>query len=502
MQLGFPLALASLFGLSAYAAEPSLAYAPPANGDYASFLRTPHGSDRAALAAQAVGYVPPGVAAYVSSDNVTWTPLTTAGTGQAISGASTPPAVALYQYSTTQNAWIPWSLPGSLTTYTGLVGTHNDLPNSFIASGLQQYMMRDFSFARAAIPANSAMPVMANAYVTSANLEVAIPGTSTYTMSIEYPAGNVLGHCTFAGGATSKSVTGAVLVIPSSCPHVAIPEGAMFWKLVFYNNPSGIPFIQSTNNAFFNAAYEQFNFGASVPDETLVGGNSVTPLVAGYGLHATAVIGPTIAPSLCIVGDSREYGSTQAITDITGDTGDVTKIMGHVFNYAKLAMSGTSAYNFLPNDTLRLQIGQWCTHVFDNYGVNDATSGQNISQIIANRSAIAAAFGKPTYGTTVYSRTSSTDSWATLANQTVVTGLVGPGSLSAAILAGVPGEVDEVDEAGAGDPTSTGKFPVSPNVYASTGTANFGTSDGTHKSGAESAADAQRLGYTTQWIHR
>ena len=393
------------------------------------------------------------------------------------------------------------TLPASASTYTGLVGTHTDLPaTQNNASGLSQFMMRSFSFARTNIPANSALPVMANAYVTTANVEVSA-GTGTYTMSIEYPAGNIAGGCTFKGGTTSTTVTGAVLVIPNYCPHAAIPNGAMFWVRVYSTNTNGILYTQAINSAYYNPAFEQYNFGASgIVDQTL--GGTVINLAGAYGLHPAAIIGPTVQPSICIWGDSREHGITQGVTDITGDTGDMAKILGPVFAYTKLAMSSTSASNILANDALRLQIAQYCSHDTVNYGINDASAGQTTSQILANRTALAAQIGKPTYGTTVYSRTSSTDNWATLANQTIQNMTVGPTSLSAAILAGVPGEVGEIDTAAAVDPTASGKFPVSPNLFSSTGTAFYGTSEGVHLTGVQAAADAKLLGYITAWIHR
>ena len=429
-----------------------------------------------------------------------WTPLTTSGT--AGSAADNQPAFGIWGFNATTGKWYPCgpsnACLGASSSYTGLVGTRTDLPaTQNNGSGLSQFMMRSFHFARTAIPANTALPVMANAYVTTTNVETSA-GTGTYRLSIEYPAGTIAGNCVFSGGSTTATVTGATLVIPSSCPHAAIPNGAMFWVRAYVTNPSGILYTLPANVNYYNTAYEQYAFAASgLADQTA--GGTVTNTASGYGLHPAAILGQTSAPSICIVGDSREHGVAQAITDITGDTGTTAKLLGPVFAYTKLAMVSTSASTFLANDALRLQIGQYCTHVVDNYGVNDAAAGQTIAQIIANRTAIAAAFGKPTYGTTVQSKTSSTDNWATLANQTVVNGL---STLSAAILAGVPGEVGEIDVAGALDPTASNKFPVSPNVFATTGTAYYGTPDGTHNSGTLDDLIHKTLGYVATWFHR
>ena len=125
-----------------------------------------------------------------------------------------------------------------------------------------------------------------------------------------------------------------------------------------------------------------------------------------------------------------------------------------------------------------MRIIGYCSHVIDAYGLNDMGYGP-LSSVIATRTALAAMFGKPTWGTTLPPVTYSTDNWASIANQTERTDTR---PLNALIRGGVPGETGYFDVAEAVDPNQAGDWPVAPNIGATVGTPFYATMDGIHES--------------------
>ena len=159
-------------------------------------------------------------------------------------------------------------------------------------------------------------------------------------------------------------------------------------------------------------------------------------------------------------------------------------------------MSGDTTAAFIASHTNRVLASQWCTHVVDQYGVNDLTGGTVQATIAANRSTIAGYFtGKPVFGTTIPPVTTSTDSWVTQVNQALNFYNSNRYNFNALVAAGISGETNYFDISSALDPTNSGKWPV-------TGQSSYYTGDGTHEGNTANIAIARSGVINVSWFKR
>ena len=213
-----------------------------------------------------------------------------------------------------------------------------------------------------------------------------------------------------------------------------------------------------------------------------------------------AIIGYTTQPSVCGVGDSRFWGLGDSLTDATGDAGEVFRSIGPFFGYTKLASSGVTALSTTTHFVARLAVVPYCTHMIDGLGINDLAASTTAANLATYRTTIAGFFPNAViFGATLVPETTSSDSWATTTNQTVS---VNPTTFNALVRLGITGESNYFDVDYATDPTAINKFPVAPNIFATSGTAGYGTTDGIHETAALNTY-VQRTGYVNAtWIHR
>jgi hypothetical protein len=411
-------------------------------------------------------------------------------------------------------------------------------------------MARTFSYARVSIPALGLKAVWGNYYVASNGLE-SNPGTATYKVAVEYPAGTIY-PCTFGGNATA-SIAGLADAITDGCGP-AIPKGAMFWTRVLYTNASGVLYTNYLAG-HYSSTLDCFLYGTGTATDVVDSGTCS----GGGGAFAyapTALIGYTTQPSVCVVGDSRAAGYQDADGDATGDTGPEARAIGPTYAYTKLATPAITAQEESTNFTNRLRIVNYCTTVIDELGINDSAVASTPSTVAGYRTTIASLWTIPTIGetlapvttdswaitsnasesggTVVYTGTftncgsgacnglsftvagegnancnggpwaasstttttltlansnasctsathaaTATDNWSSTINQVVSTNVSG---FNALVRAGISGEVNYWDVDYVIDPTQINKWPVAPNIFATTGTtANYGTTDGIHE---------------------
>lgn len=221
-------------------------------------------------------------------------------------------------------------------------------------------------------------------------------------------------------------------------------------------------------------------------------------------------------PQVFCWGDSIMHGSgdaTGAPSWGTYDLGWVRRGLNNQIPFVFAARSGTLAANFNTNiqrrATAALMTG--CTHAIEAFGANDLgqttwPATQNNRLLLWN---LMSAQGIKVYATTTTPRTTSTDSWATLGNQTVnavesnrvtlndwirdgaplVAGSPVAAGTSVALRAGQPGHplVGYIDTADACESSrNSGKWKV-------TGAANYPTVDGLHPSTAVHLLMAAKL---------
>jgi hypothetical protein len=365
---------------------------------------------------------------------------------------------------------------GNPSSYLGEVATRAAVPN-FYSAGYKTFMSRSTHYARRTI--TSLQIVVPNFYVLSGTGEVTSGGVATYTASIEYPAGSF--HQITFGGATAGTVAAGSELL-SDPVSVSIPNGRAFWVRMFYTNPNGggVFRLYTVNQTAAVAFGDATNYTSSPTDQTM-GGTvfDTSPLVQDF---PAAIVANTTQASICLIGDSRVLGTSDAGNDDTLDTGPIGRYLGKKYGYINMGISGDTANAFVGGShTNRVALGAYCSVGIDEYGINDVVSAVTSAQLVGFRTSIAGLF--PTlqvYGTTLEPETTSTDNWATPGNQTLNAYNSVRNTFNAAVLAGIPGELDYIDTAGMVDPINSGLWPT-------TGTAFGCTLDGVH----ENATSAQ-----------
>jgi hypothetical protein len=242
------------------------------------------------------------------------------------------------------------------------------------------------------------------------------PGaTTSIKASVEYPAGTFT-QILFSASATGTIPDGGTLI--SDYLTISIPNGDRYWIRTYRTNSVGLPvtsgIVIDHFTAFMGDCYE-----VTSTDRTMTGEVPDADNMCYY----PAVISPTTAPSVLIVGDSIALGKGDVL-DLSGDQGIVARTTGPGFGYFNAAVDGEKASDFVSNHTQRLLAAPFCTHVFVNYGRNDIyLGGDSAATVEGNLTTIYGYFSTKTVKQlTLVPDTTSSDSWVTTANQTVVTG--------------------------------------------------------------------------------
>lgn len=305
-------------------------------------------------------------------------------------------------------------------------------------------------------------------------------GNITYTASIEYPAG------TFTqvkwSGATSVVVASGNSAL-SDFVTVSIPNGDSFWvrsyavaatAIVFTDGNSGFPQRDGANG-------EVYEYAASGITDKTMGGTIVDNGAATAPIFSpTAIVSNTVRPSVLIIGDSRDWGFNDTY-DSSGDLGDLARSIGPTWGYINAGCAGDTFSGFITAHTKRVALATYVSHVIIGDAINGLRaggSGQNktAATVLGELQTVLGYFStKRCYTSTCGGPNStSTDNFATTANQTVNTNSAQITAYNDAIRAGVANSVgffeiaDQVESA-----RNSGKWWV-------TGVANATTADGLH----------------------
>jgi hypothetical protein len=317
-------------------------------------------------------------------------------------------------FDTTLNKLLVWSgtewtdVSGapSATSYTGPVATSAVAPSAFLTSP-KQMMNRSRHVATDAI--TSLQVIFPNFYVTGAGVETSPGAAATITASIEYPAGTMT-QVKFSASASGSIPSGGTLL--SDACTVAIPSGATFWVRSYFTSTAGIVYCNGVQE---QAAGEVFNSAVSgLADLTMSG------TVTSTGDHVDiyrpiAILGSTRKPTVAILGDSRAAGYLD--TPNGNGLGEIAR--GLSCGYITIATPGDSVQNFVAGHAARLPVAQYCSHVVAQWSINDLSNNRSVAQIQADLATVYGYFtGVIGILATTAPRTTSTDSWATVANQT------------------------------------------------------------------------------------
>lgn len=359
--------------------------------------------------------------------------------------------------------------------YLGQVATATRIPSMYNA-GARQSMSRSPHIARDSIA--GLQIVIPNWYWGRANntlnnaLENTTSGnTATFEASVEYPAGTFT-RITFGGSNSVSAASGTNTV--SDVAAVSIPNGARFWVRIYGVWPVGLVYWDVMDSVNGGA----FTFAASVANQVM-GGTVVNTNGAGSakmdqqynppGFGPAAIIAQTRVASVLLVGDSRCNGFGDTF-DSSGDLGEVARSVGATLPYINLGCYGDTVGQANGSYTLRGSFAQYTSHVIVETGINDIGGGASAASVLSRQQTMYAKFsGKPIYQTTLSVRSASTDSWATLANQTVDANNAVRVSVNAAIravpanLAGYFEVADAVESA-----RDSGKYKVTGSTFGYT----------------------------------
>lgn len=158
----------------------------------------------------------------------------------------------------------------------------------------------------------------------------------------------------------------------------------------------------------------------------------VTPsggVTASNGFVPMAVLGKvkTDKASVLMLGDSQVVGVGDSSDFVTGLFGGVERALGYLmvgFSNGSRGGDKTGTYSAITS-TSRFALLPYVTHVYANMGINDVIAGRSAATILANVDALIEkcqnAKVKLIYES-IFTVTTTTNAWTTLAGQTVTTG--------------------------------------------------------------------------------
>jgi hypothetical protein len=272
----------------------------------------------------------------------------------------------------------------------------------------------------------------------SANGEFAGPTGATITASVEYPSGTFT-QITFGGNVQGAFPSGTANLQADFCP-VKIPRGGRFWIRSYVNSTTGnLPYSAGTVTDITGTVSGEAcaaSTGAGT-DQTMSGSITNTPPATGSAFFPTAILGLSNVPSVFVIGDSRcaGTGDNPVLNIGYSGTGEIGRSLDPRLPYMNCG-SGSDQVQHIntplsgsPGSPLRMSLAVYHTHAHSQAGTNDLTAGlltaaQLMTQygILWNALAsITGAAGAPlkVSQNTVAPVTTSTDAWATVANQGV-----------------------------------------------------------------------------------
>ena len=372
----------------------------------------------------------------------------------------------------------------SSCTHLGQVATRSGAPTQFDVS-YNYVQTRSSHYFRSAV---TAIQIRIPCWYIVANGSGSETNTGSFctaTAGVEYPSGTFT-QVTFGGNSTATISDGTTVL--SDAISVTIPANTQTWVRIWMHNTSGVPIASTPEDSTLG---EAMDCSASVLTDKTTSG-TVTQSCSGSNgiLTPISIIAATSAPSICIVGDSRAFGIDDTINKAApGDYGDIAPSIGGNFGYISMSVSGRTIAEFNSSNALEVAIADAdCTYVIGELGINDFIGGANAATVESRWQTSWALFSGPRlYQTTLEPKTSSSDSWATISNQTV-SGFSAQWLLANSYLAGVPSPLSGYfDVASAVTNTATGGSSCTSTGICWNAPPAI-TADGTHENGTGYAA--------------
>jgi hypothetical protein len=253
-----------------------------------------------------------------------------------------------------------------------------------------------------------------NWYLSQAATESANAASVTYAVSIEYPAGTVA-QVTWAG-ATSKTAASLGDTGLSDPASVTIPSGAVFWVRCYATSTAATIPVTGVGERW--SAQGEASVVSGATDQTMSG--TVTDGGSYQFLHPTVIVANTTKPSFAIHGDSRAQYQSTVMDAATGAVGQIAESLGSSYPWSNFAQSSNRMYNQNKNGARIAALAKYFSHIICNLGVNDTLDARTLAQMQGDVEIFRYRFrNKTIIWPTIECRTTSTDSWATVANQTL-----------------------------------------------------------------------------------
>jgi hypothetical protein len=289
------------------------------------------------------------------------------------------------------------------------------------------------------------------------NVETDVNTTATVTMtaSIEYPAGNFY-QLKWGGSPTLTVAQGTTQF--TDVLNVVIPKGAKFYTRQYLTSTAAGGFNVSLNNLGGSSytCMDPANGDASVylgGDQTM-GGTMNDEQGGLIQMPILAIVGPTRQPSIGIIGDSRTALAVNCSASFNnGNTGGEAIAVGPYYGYINVGRVEDQAnfWSLNPSGHVnRLLLLKYCSHLLCEIGINDIhVGGRSAAQLKADLTTIAGMVPSlAMFASTIPPETTSTDNWATTANQTPLATAQEAirEAVNIAIRAGLPGMAGYYDQ--------------------------------------------------------
>lgn len=346
-----------------------------------------------------------------------------------------------------------------------------------------------------AVPCRDLQVVVGNFYVPSTGAGETLNASAvTWEAVFEMASPSAAYRFTFGGSPTVTVQPGGIVVsdplgidlaantqfwIRSG---VTVASAGLKWPVGFANSGSGEVFFESAS-----ATSQIFGTGTLSNPSGGTGGNG--------GQGVMAVLGVPSAPQACVQiwGDSLSEGSGDSVDTTSAIQGTPSRALyrsGNPIPHIKHAKVGDKLIPAAAQATgfQRRFFAQFANNFYIGLGSNDISSGATLSAMQTALTSLVTSLRRRgscrVFCPSVTTRTTSTDNWATTANQTVSTGFTVGGiadQWNTWLAAQVGGLIDGFVDLRPSSQDAANKWRVN-------GTSQFATVDGTHGSPASYTA--------------
>ena len=395
--------------------------------------------------------------------------------------------------------------PAPPSSYEGIVASRGIQPNTSDTTN-RSFNSRVVMFWRD-IP-TSVSVILGNFYVRGTGVEQGNGGSFTCTGSIEYPAGTfnqLLWSASPSVTVNDLSTAKSDYITPSKAPVL----GDAFYVRTYCTTVVGFT-VQNRfcNNSGINYG-EAFNSSTGALSDLTLGGTITNNQNVRY--YPIMVVGQTTKPSIVIWGDSIGAGNL-SFQDSVCDVGSVALNLGSLFAYTNFSQDGNcmgGSNGVINGPTIRKTLIHYASDQIVMLGLNDIFHcSRTAAQALADAQTMAGwatSLGLKAWSSTISPKSSSTDGWITLVNQT--TGTFNPARVAfndtlRAGLAGLTGYFETADQVESS--RNSGIFGCYGDLTCGGGAGGIAlTTDGEHLGGNSGKGYLQlTAGYPPSMIHR